>query len=851
MAGCCGACYVAVLVVAIQHATTTAPPAGEAATILCGSTACRRDGRLFCFGTARLGLIFDRQTLALVNVSSCSSDGRRSQGFLPALSNGTVGYGLWQVEYTGCHSPMGLPKQHRVELDALGSACANTSLSVQEYGQLRVLTLQWIGIAAPHPYDSQFNVTVNISVRAGSARAALRGSVHKPTIGLCVQTMALPNLERIWLRPQHGEQLFVPWFFGHAGDLSDLGNVGCGGGDCSLDIRQMSLFGTELPLQPSGAERTMQFGSVWSAATVLPGAQDQPLGLYFGSHSPRADLMLLLMSGQYPAKPGVRPPPICPYPPCLQSGEAAVRWLHLAEDLLDGSLAPFEMSYDVIIAGFEGDWYDSALIYREWALTSASWCQQGNLTARATAADSAYPTWLFRTPLWALTPAPPPMLSVNDSWLQGLVSLKNVLELEELATHLYNWESEMFDTHYPQYTAKHGFGSVVEKLERARIHTVPYINGRLMDPTLHSYSTEGASHACLNFHGAPYTEKYENDEAHKDGLVVMDPASAWWQQAIASAAGSISTTYNTSGIYIDQIAAMYAEPCYRDPLQAHTSWSGHNGTGGGGSRWADGYRTLLDAASAAVGKRRAVFSESNGEAYMGSLHGYMSVYGLRACGFVPGFQAVYSGWHVGIGTFGWPKNDHVSVRNILAHQFVYGQAMGWTSAETLLEFCSSSAANRDFLRLLTQLKVKYGQFLTLGRMLRPPLLSSATGGALPQTKLCTTDFATKLPCCNCTTVLASLWQSSGGELALALTNTAEVTVNFNVTMRLDIGKATVASVVVGDGDTKVVAQPQLQPNTFSLACTLPPTSAAILSVVAMETRAARDVVSLVVSPWRK
>ena len=84
--------------------------------------------------------------------------------------------------------------------------------------------------------------------------------------------------------------------------------------------------------------------------------------------------------------------------------------------VLDGSLAPFEMSYDVIIAGFEGDWYDSALIYREWALTSASWCQQGNLTARAAAADSAYPTWLFRTPLWALTPAPPPMLSVNDSW---------------------------------------------------------------------------------------------------------------------------------------------------------------------------------------------------------------------------------------------------------------------------------------------------------------------------------------------------------------------------------------------------------------------------------------------------
>jgi hypothetical protein len=367
------------------------------------------------------------------------------------------------------------------------------------------------------------------------------------------------------------------------------------------------------------------------------------------------------------------------------------------------------MTYDVVISGFEGDWYDSAMIYRDWALNQergAVQCQRGNLTKRAT--DSAYPAWLLRTPLWALTPAPPPALSVNDTWLQELVSLKAVLGLEDLATHLYNWEVEVFDTRYPQYTAKIGFAAAVAMLEGLGVRTVPYINGRLMDPTLPSYTSQGAQHACLSFNGQPFSEKYENDAAHKAGLIVMDPASTWWQQTIATAAGVIANTYNTSGVYIDQVSAMYAEPCTRNPLQAHSHWSGHNGTAGGGTQWADGYRALLDAASTAVGPGRAIFSESNGEAYMGSLDGYMAVYGLRACGFVPAFQVVYSGWHVGIGTFGWPKDDHQTVRGILAHQFVYGQSMGWAAAGTLLEFVNSSVANGDFLRSLTQLKIQHG-----------------------------------------------------------------------------------------------------------------------------------------------
>jgi hypothetical protein len=797
---------------------------------VCGSEACQHgDNSRFCFGTPRLGFVFCSRTLALLNLSSCSADGRRAQGFLPPLPHNATatGYSLWQVEYTGCHSPMGLPGQHGVELDALGSACANTSHSVRTHtlpdGAASVLTLRWDGVAAPHPFDAPFNVTVNITMRAGSAEAALRGSVHKPELGLCVQTMALPNLERMWLRPgPRGEELFVPWFFGHAGDLPDANGLGCGGGDCSIDIRQMSLFGSELPLQPQGSERTMQYGAIYSSATADT-ASDRPLGIYLGAHSPRSDLMLLLMQGQYPSLYGVRPTPICPYPPCLPTGRAAARWLHVAENLLDGSLTPFEMSYDAVISGFEGDWYDAALIYREWALSSAVWSSRGNLTQRAAAEPEGYPAWLLHTPLWALTPSPPPALAASDVWLQNLLSLKALIGVDHLATHLYNWEREVFDTHYPLAAkdAKDGFGEVVAVLESAGVHTVPYINGRLMDPTLASYAREGAAHACASVSGAPLLERYEQDTAHKAGLVVMDPASKYWQQTVAAAAGSIATQFNTSGIYIDQVAAMYAQPCFRNATQVHSTWAGHNGTAGGGSMWADGYRALLDATAESVGKSRAIFSESNGDAYMGSLHGYMAVYGMRACGFVPAFQAVYSGWSVAIGTFGWPspERDGQSVRGILAHQFIFGQQLGWTAAETMLAFANSSSINRSFLRSLAQLKVKHVKFLTLGRMLRPPVLLTAGGEPLPLVRMCTTDFAAPETCCNCTAVLGSLWSATDGQLALALTNTADVPISVKATV--DTSGA-VGSTRHGHGGTKS-SMPEV-------AWTLPPASAVVLPV---------------------
>ena len=190
--------------------------------------------------------------------------------------------------------------------------------------------------------------------------------------------------------------------------------------------------------------------------------------------------------------------------------------------------------------------------------------------------------------------------------------------------------------------------------------------------------------------------------------ILMDPATAYWQATIATAVGGVQKAGNTSGVYLDQTASYYAEPCSNRGGQKE-------GRFGGGSRWADGNRATLEAAARAVGAGNAVVSESNAEAYLGSLHAYMAVYGWKQCGVVPAFQAVYGGWSINIGGAQWPSGlDYNGVRMYLAQQWTFGHVMGWAEPATFL----SNSSTTWFTRLLAQLRVEHSQYLVFGRLMR-------------------------------------------------------------------------------------------------------------------------------------
>ena len=63
----------------------------------------------------------------------------------------------------------------------------------------------------------------------------------------------------------------------------------------------------------------------------------------------------------------------------------------------------------------------------------------------------------------------------------------------------------------------------------------------------------------------PFGEKY-SDMAYP--FILMDPGTRYWQATIAAAVGGVQKAGNTSGVYLDQTASYYAEPCYgKEPLR--------------------------------------------------------------------------------------------------------------------------------------------------------------------------------------------------------------------------------------------------------------------------------------------
>lgn len=759
------------------------------------------------------------------------------------------------------------------------SAASNTSgVRTEVAGDGSTLRIMWTGVFS---VGGELTADVNVSIAfTAPGTASLAASVAVAVVatrpdlqstGACVAAVSLPNLNRLILRDRR-DKLFVPHFFGHEGDLSNV----CGGGDCTVSLAHNMVMEGEFGMMPNGNERAMQFMAVYSTRTTpndcgndsrsdgrvggdrndgggrgsggggntsgtsrgdsdagdttdggssstsppLPQAVScQPLGIYIAAHDPRASVQALLVEGGYDDRPGAH------------DSFAALRWLHFPTDLLNKS-GRFSISYPVVVAALEGDWWDASQRYRAWALKEASWTRAGDLASRSS--RPGYPAWLLRTPLWAQSWGPMPQAPLAPP----VVELRRLLRLDEIGLHWYGWNTEVFDTMYPQYTPREGFDASVAELQGQGVHVVPYTNGRLFDPRNPDWLIDNASlYACGDASGTLYGEKYESDAAHNFTFRVMDPSSKYWQSKVARVVAQIANSSRVHGVYIDQIASYYAEPCRRDQsvtsfLQSHhsvhsinktvvstriganvnvnanesfrrttvrryASHENHQITFGGGAAWASGEAAVLERAIAESGVM--IISESNAEAYLGSLHAYLALYGWRSCGFVPAFQSVYGGWSVNVGMMGWSFADPVSVRAYLALQFAWGHVLGWFDAEAALSFFQSSMGDLVFARQLLELKQANAAYLTFGRMLRPPTIVSP-----PSTVTVHTEG---FPNCTIPTVTVACWQSSNGRNVIVLVNHANTSAN--VTVR-----------VVVDSSWGVAFAPSLSPRLSARAATI-------------------------------
>ncbi len=442
-----------------------------------------------------------------------------------------------------------------------------------------------------------------------------------------------------------------------------------------------------------GAWMTMQFMAAYDRA--------RQTGLYVGLHDPTGSTKDLAVESR-PAEHSVLLQFDVPAPSMGQPGTG------------------FPMEGEAVWQLIRGDWFDAAVIYRDWVRQHAGWYPLLSPEGR----DDTTPE--MRTlAAWALggadpwpTGGPPSAEKLDETKKFG------ALFGTPVGMHWYGWHQRPFDNDYPHYfPAKDGFKEAVADLQASGVLVMPYINGRLWDTRDRDvadaeFSQLAKPYAVKDEQGNVVTEEYGSKES--DGspvkFAVMCPATTFWQDRVYDITMELYRTYGVKGVYIDQIAASAARLCF-DPSHGHPL--------GGGHWWADGYRQMLDRIRRDMPAGSFLTTECNAEAYVRWFDGYLTWH-WQHDGQVPAFPVVYGGSLQMFGrSYGGGETRDLALRMKAGQQLTFGEQIGWISPSVLAE-----QENAEFLKAVIGLRRRLQQYFAMGEMARPPKVD----GAIPSVK---------------------------------------------------------------------------------------------------------------------
>jgi hypothetical protein len=428
------------------------------------------------------------------------------------------------------------------------------------------------------------------------------------------------------------------------------------------------------------------YPSGWTSMQFLA-AYDAPgrTGLYVGTHDPRASTKEMLAES--------RP-----------SDDAVLfAWEHPAPGM-GTPQNDYQLPGEVVWQLFRGDWFDAAVIYRDWVRREARWYPELGPDGRP---DT--PLWMRKLPAWGL----------GGGGAKSVVpQVKQFAEFLGLPVgfHWYSWHQIPFDNDYPHYfPTVEGFTEAVAELQQNSVHVMPYINGRLWDTRDKGLEDYQFSHiarpaATQDPDGEPYTEMYGSKESDESRvrLAVMCPATDIWQEKVKEIVMRLFSECRVHAVYIDQVAAARPMLCF-DPDHGHPM--------GGGSWWTESYWRLLDRIHQAMPEDRMLTTECNAEPYTHVFDGYLTWH-WQHDGQVPAFPAVYGG---AIQMFGRAyrggDTKDLAFKMKAGQQLVFGEQIGWCNPSVVGE-----EENAAFLRHVVRLRWVLGRYFYAGEMARPPKL---------------------------------------------------------------------------------------------------------------------------------
>ena len=434
----------------------------------------------------------------------------------------------------------------------------------------------------------------------------------------------------------------------------------------------------------------------------------------------------------------------------------------------------WETPYTTAVQVFSGDWYDAAMIYREWAVNQ-SWCGEGQLHLR-----TSTPTWYKEINGWFTSNLQ------GDSRIELLKKVRKDMPDMQIGSRLRHWQSKSDHAGHPdddlplkrQQTIDYFRGA-----PRLDLVTEAYCQGVMWGPKTKSYEEFGDANCMRNFSG----QRRIWDFSHRNqgyGVIVW-PGEKWAE--LLSELNVKMAKMGVKAVYLDS----------NNHAGTYLNFNEHSTDVGGGNAYIKANQQMISKVKAAA---REVFpgycasAESFWEGNMAHLDAILTwnnnlrLQGEDTTEAIPLAHAVYhdyiimySDWK-SIHDLG--EKDGIPYVTKAGEAFVWGVKPGSPQPDHLYKsrFANIDIALRTTIdRFAAHIAAK--KYLVYGQMLRPitvegdnPVLEMKYYRAWTKNFYTVTKKA----------VQSSIWRSPEGETGIVLYNVSPEP----RTVRIEIDKKT-------------------------------------------------------------
>ena len=415
--------------------------------------------------------------------------------------------------------------------------------------------------------------------------------------------------------------------------------------------------------------------------------------------------------------------------------------------------------FDWVFKIVPGDWFDAAMIHRDWAL------DMPHLSAGPLEESNRVPKWLMETPLSVLRHDRGPGYEIEHF-------IRAARELESpMLIRYYMWQKYAFDKGYPFFfPASPNFRSDIAKCREAGIRVVPYMNFYSAD--INGEHFDEISHAAVEIdeHGSNHTAIW----SQLIPLRAMCPAEPVYRHLIKSELLRM-VELGADGLYLDEYGMSPTQVCYSEK---------HGHVPGDPKIKHDGFASIvreIKAEAADINPELIVGIETYAENYIQDADVFIS--GQVDPNFmIPLFQAVYHDFAFGgfgRNTFPPDVSDPAFAGSFMSKQaleFIYGCQFGVLRAP-LYQVLDSDPEAKQLMKTMCKVWQHSNRYLAYGRMLRPLDLD------VPELEFRWAfhwrddeGHLVRLP-----QVLNSVWQVNDGSVAVVLLNIK----NEPVTLKVD------------------------------------------------------------------